>query len=348
MKTPNGSEPNDLPEKRFSLREELLGLLALLLTLCLFCGAAGAVLTPRRQDCGAVWGMYLKEPEQSLDTLFFGSSLAYCDIVPAVLYEEAAVTSFVMAGPDQTMSMTLRYVRESLRTQSPNVIFIEASALLAARENRSVKVNIAYMPWGLERLAATVSEPLSGEDRLGLLFPLAAYHSRWDKLTADDVSAALLGEGTDPLAGYTCLFGTAPVKETARPPISEAAYLKNLNDARALVNFCGEKGVRPVFFLSPTLEPLDGAAAACLQNDLSALGAELIDFSADAEKIGLDGSTDYFDPQHLNSRGAEKLSRYLAKRLPEFGVAPAGTADEPLWRQRVEYFQAKQREGDGA
>ena len=75
---------------------------------------AGVLFTPKRTDYGAVWGMYQDEPENSTDVLFFGSSLAYSDIAPAVLYEECGLTSFVMAGPLQTMPVTYYYVREAL------------------------------------------------------------------------------------------------------------------------------------------------------------------------------------------------------------------------------------------
>ena len=92
--------------KRLSLKKELVGILCLIAALAVFSAAASRVLTPKRLDYGATWNMYLKEPEDTVDVLFFGTSLAYFDVVPAVIYDGTGITSYVMAGPEQTCAVT--------------------------------------------------------------------------------------------------------------------------------------------------------------------------------------------------------------------------------------------------
>ena len=194
-------------------KKELAGFLCFLVVLGAFCFGASSVLIPKRYDYGATWSMYQQEEEDTVDVMFFGSSLAYCDVIPSVIYEESGVTSYVMAGPEQTMPVTYRYVKQACKTQSPKVVFIEATGMLYSQHNRSTKINITYMPWSLDRLALTfqVAEP---EERLGLLFPLESYHSRWNEITLDEVEEGLFGYGPDLLAGYTSLpngiWGTTP------------------------------------------------------------------------------------------------------------------------------------------
>ena len=118
------------------------------------------MVLPKRYDYGSTWDMYLKEEEDTIDVMFFGSSLAYCDVVPATIYQETGITSYVMAGPEQTMPITYRYLRQACKTQSPKAVFIEVSGMLYAKHNRSTKINICYMPWSVDRLAATFQEPL--------------------------------------------------------------------------------------------------------------------------------------------------------------------------------------------
>ena len=43
---------------------------------------AGWLLMPPRVNYGSTWSRYLQEPENSIDVLYFGSSLTYCNIVP--------------------------------------------------------------------------------------------------------------------------------------------------------------------------------------------------------------------------------------------------------------------------
>ena len=72
---------------------------------------AGAThyLTPQQHDYGSVWGMYEQEQTDSIDVLFFGSSVAYCDVVPAVYWKNSGLTAFVQAGPEQPLPLTLDY-----------------------------------------------------------------------------------------------------------------------------------------------------------------------------------------------------------------------------------------------
>lgn len=337
----NFSERDGITRPSCSVWRELCALCCLLLALGVFCGGASAVLTPKREDCGAMWRQYLKEEEDSVQALWFGSSMAYCDIAPAVIYNETGICSYVMAGPDQTMPMTVRYVRQALKTQSPQVILIEASGLLTARDNRSIKTNITYLPWGKERLSAIVEEPLTNEERVGLLFPLYAFHSRWDKLTAED----FLPAQPDLMAGYTPLFGASPPQKGEVLSPDPAAYELNLQSAREIAEFCKKRSITVIFFLSPVKQALSDEDTARLQEDLTALGIELWNYQRSAEELALDTEEDFYDERHLNLTGAEKFSRALAERLQHEGLTAEMPKDTALWQERTDGFAAL-KEGD--
>ncbi len=344
-----------------SLKKELLALLCLLLALILFCVGTLRILTPKRHDYGAVWDMYLQEPKNSLDVMFFGSSLVYCDIVPSVIYEETGVTSFVMAGPEQTVPITYWYLREALKTQSPKTVFIEVTPLYFEKANRSVKVNLTYMPWSMNRLVPTLEEQLVTEKKtpeetaqkekeaqIGLLFPLYAYHDRWDKLIRVDLREGLLGFDPDPLAGYTFLEEVTPIEEfSLREVVDDPEnYRRNVGYIKKILELCEEEGVRSVFFLSPYPQRLSEEQVAQIFRDMEELGGEMVDFNDAFEEPGFDFDKDFFDPRHLNYRGAEKFSRYLAARLSEWGASPAGGEDKGLWEDRVEAFTSRRDAAD--
>ena len=163
------------------VREFCFAVLFLLLAVLLI-GLTSTALRPVRTNYGAVWGPYLGEPEDSLDYLWLGSSYAYCDVNPAVIYDETGLTGYVLAGPEQTLSQTYWYLRQALETQRPSAVVLEASALHFAKYQNYTQVNVGYLPAGLNKLGAvfTASEP---ELRTGLLFDLYFYHSRWKTAT---------------------------------------------------------------------------------------------------------------------------------------------------------------------
>ena len=129
------------------VREFCFAVLFLLLAVLLI-GLTSTALRPVRTNYGAVWGPYLGEPEDSLDYLWLGSSYAYCDVNPAVIYDETGLTGYVLAGPEQTLSQTYWYLRQALETQRPSAVVLEASALHFAKYQNYTQVNVGYLPPG--------------------------------------------------------------------------------------------------------------------------------------------------------------------------------------------------------
>ena len=194
------------------MKKIVMEIIAFALTLTLLisaCAYLGDLYMPQRLDSGATWNMYLKEPENSIDLLFVGSSLAYCDIIPAQIYKQTGHTSYVLAAPYMKPDVAYYYLKEALRTQRPGVVMLEASSFFFAdSEADFYKVNIGYMPWGANRLAATFAAP--EQYRFGLLFPLYNYHDRWQNTHPAEYFTGRTDRLIDPLAGYSLLDTCVP------------------------------------------------------------------------------------------------------------------------------------------
>ena len=70
--------------------------IALLLALAVLIGTLTCltrIMTPKQHDYGSVWGHFLKEPADSLDVMFFGSSIVYCDVAPAIYWRDSGLTA---------------------------------------------------------------------------------------------------------------------------------------------------------------------------------------------------------------------------------------------------------------
>ena len=116
---------------------------------------ANRIFTPKQHRSGSTWGNFLQAPRDSIDVMFFGSSVVYCGVAPAAFWETSGLTAYVNAGPEQTLAITLAYIQQSLKTQSPGVIFVECSGLGFERYQKFTKTNIGQMPWGKARIQAT-------------------------------------------------------------------------------------------------------------------------------------------------------------------------------------------------
>ena len=325
------------------LKRWIAPILVCALLFVLMAYTAGWLLMPPRQDFGSTWSRYRQEPENSIDVMFFGSSLTYCNIVPAVIWEDSGITSYLMAGPEQTIPFTCSYIKEACRTQSPKVIAIEITGMFYDRYCNYSKVNAGYMPWTTNRIESIFSaaEP---ELRAGLMFPLFDYHSRWREVNPPDFKMQI-GPPTDPDAGYTFLTQASPQGEIAYRDFSANTenYARNRDYLQDIYDFCLERDIQLMLFLTPTKGRIPDEALSVLKQDAAALdGVLFVDFNEHMDELNIDDNSDWYDFLHFNFRGAEKFSHHMASYLKDsLGLIPGATADSVLWQSRVDAFATR-------
>lgn len=312
-------------------------LISLLIVLGI-CSAVSHELMPRRMDYGSTWDRYLMEDEDSVDILVFGSSIAYCDFVPAAIYEETGLTSYVMAGPEQTIPLSYYYIKETLKTQSPQKIILELSAMYFKEYQSYTKVNVGYMPWGLNRLAATYTAS-EEEERTGLLFPLYNYHSIiWDRWGHDPED--IPDYSIDMLAGHTFIGQAKPVGISTRTTETEEDnFNKNIEYLGKIARLCEKRGIQLELCIFPACNSLSDEDISELEQICDSLAyGSFVNYQAQLSEMGTDLATDYFDMLHFNSAGAWKFSKYIAGTLSD--LSPAAAYDAELWSQRCEHFRS--------
>lgn len=324
--------------------KECIAAAVLLAMLIAFFFLSAAIFLPERYDYGATWSMFEAEDENSIDVMFFGSSFAYCDIVPAILWEDLGCSAYVMAGPRQTLPITYYYLREVYRTQTPCMIFVEVTGAFFPQYTDYTRVNIGYMPWSVNRLAATIYAAERSE-QLGLLFPLYNYHDRWDELEKSDYDKALYGSAPDPLAGYTFLSESEDVTNDIQEREIECDldnYEKNVQYLQKIAALGQKKGSQVIFYLSPSYLRYNAQYSAMLAKDIGAIdGAVFLDFNDSFDALQIDDSVDFYDHGHFNYRGAEKFTHAVAQVIDAAGVSLPDRKDSALWQERLDFFHDK-------
>lgn len=324
-------------------RRWILPIAILLLVFVVGSYTAAWLVMPFRADYGATWETYLEEPRNSVDVLYFGSSLVYCNVVPSVIWEKTGVTTYAMAGPEQTIPITYYYIKEACRTQNPKVVAVEVTGMFYKEFTSFTKANITYMPWSMNRLAATFNAAES-ELRAGLLFPPLEYHGLWMSASADRIKRHL-NPGIDAYAGYTYLDQSVAQGEPGVRDFSAETenYARNLEYLRKIQQYCQRRGIELLLFVTPAKNRIPEVAMNQLRQDIAAMeGVHFTDFNEVLPELDIDDGADWFDPLHFNCRGAEKFSARLGEYLcEEFGLAPTEGEDESLWQHRVGVFAEK-------
>ncbi|MEG1404038.1 MAG: hypothetical protein RSC52_00890 [Oscillospiraceae bacterium] len=309
--------------------------------LAAFIGISSSILIPKRTNYGSTWSSFETEAENSAEVMFFGSSLTYCDVIPAKIWESSGISTYVMAGPEQTIPMSYFYIKEAARTQKPRVLFLEVTGTFYREYESFTKVNIGYMPWGTNRIRATL-HAAERPEWAGLFFPPYNYHSRWDELEDGEIMLGLQGMGEDKLAGYTITCTATPIEKITRrnEVFDEKNYKRNISYLRKISNFCEKQDITPVFYIAPSCTRLSSEHLAMLKGDIEKIGkAGFVDFNENIDDFKFDYKLDFYDPLHLNFMGAEKFSTYLGKMLKEeYGMKPSEETDDELWQERLDYY----------
>lgn len=73
-----------------------------------------------------IYGMtrFYQLDNETVDVLILGSSHAFEDVNTGVLWEQHGMASYVLAGSVQLMWNTYYYLKEALKTQTPQLIIL--------------------------------------------------------------------------------------------------------------------------------------------------------------------------------------------------------------------------------
>lgn len=126
-----------------------------------------------------VKGFY-KEPENSLDFVFIGSSQLYAHVAPAVLYRDYGMTSYDFSANEQPLSISYYYIKEALKYQRPKAIVLEVFTVYGdGLEEAGVNhINLDDLPFSYNKMKA-IRESVPEELYLSFVFDIIKYHATW-------------------------------------------------------------------------------------------------------------------------------------------------------------------------
>lgn len=311
---------------------EIIAFLLFAVLLVSACSFFSKVYMPERESYGSTWNMYLHEEKDSVNVMFFGSSMAYCDIVPSRIYENTGLTSYVLTAPEMTIPQSYYYIKEAVKTQSPDVIFVELSSMFFPDYSNHTAETVGFMPYSSSRIAATF-ETAEPQARFSLMFPMYKYHNRWQEV---DLTKKRADDRVDIFAGYTPTVGVLEALDARREWTFDSTGVKldkNEEYLRRIEKLCNDKNIELVFFLAPACSNYSAENLAIIKNAVK--DSAFIDFNEEFDSIGFDMKTDFYDPLHLNIIGATKFSARLSEYITEnFSLSPK-EHDEKLWQDRI-------------
>lgn len=284
---------------------------------------------------------YFAEDNNTIDVLYLGSSNAFYDINPLVIYEKYGITGYVLGSGEQPIACSYYYLQEALKHQKPKVVVLDCLSVYATEgpgEEQNRKA-YDYMPLSVEKIASLKANIGEEESVASYIFPIIRYHGRiWDLKVRD--FTYLFANRDYPLKGYA--FSKQQVENL--PELNMDVVLhenieiceKNKNYLMKIDELCKKNDIQLLFIKTPNIEwgryEHDKMTAQAEE-----LGIPFIDYNSFYKELGITVEECFLDGAHLNYKGAEKLSQHLGEtvvsfmqEMPEHGQGVYEQWDEDL------------------
>lgn len=301
------------------LKRVLCCILTISLTLGL-AEIAGHILDPKWAEDGFdVIEAFEKLEKDSMEVIVFGSSHAWKGCDTRVMADDYGIIAYNYSCNWQSINTTMLFLKDSLRTQTPKVVCIDAGLVNNIEKDVDLNGQIYYtkkmknFDGKREYLKQCFGDDLGRY--ISYYMPIVMFHENWTEI--DDENFRFPGperywntRGYQPGTKiYPCV--KPDYKNFRQDPIQEDC-IAVLDEILAV---CKEKNVQVLFYTCPWEgEYYYSDAMKEYVKDKECAFLDLFEYS---DEIGINWATDFRDYGHLNNSGAKKVADFLSAYLIE-------------------------------
>lgn len=266
---------------------------------------------------------FYEQEEGTIDVLVLGSSHAFEDINTGVLWDDYGIASYILAGSVQPMWNTYYYLKEALKTQTPELVILEAYMTGFSEEyadDSCVIKNTYGMKWSKDRInAIKISTPR--ERWTEFLLSYIQYHTRYKELSGADFLKDKGKALYENWKGFGCNMETMAFDMSDVSDVIERKDMAEKTEKyyRKTIELALENNIPIVVVVSPFagIKPEHQTIFNTASDIAHEYGISYINYNLFYEDMELDFSCDAADGGHLNYRGNPKYTKALGKYIKE-------------------------------
>lgn len=307
-------------ERKTKIANFIKGLIVIALAASIVVVLSKVLLLKSEDGVNQMQALY-KQPENSIDVIFSGSSKVYCDIATGVLWDNYGISGFDLGGAEAPSWVSYYQLKEALKTQRPKVICYEVSVTamfpqILTQSNNWASDNNYGMKWNsnrIEQLRANSEE----KEFYPRLNPFNIMHGRYNDLSENDftnVRDTVSYKGFDPRENIWEMNTPDMSGVTGQVPCSD----KEVEYITKIIELARSEGIEILFFASPYDVSEDEQLILNYVESLAKEnGVEYIDFNKRYDELGMDFSCDMADTGHLGYTGNYKFTDYFGSILKD-------------------------------
>lgn len=321
-------------------RSRIIKIIALILPLVLFWVTAESFLFYHNDRNTERFRRFYNEEPNSLDVVFLGASEVFAGYAPGYAYDQFGFTSYLYVTDANEGSLYKYQLKEVLKHQDPQVIFVEAFGFLRGTNDSIItedrmRLLVEGMPMSRNKLDLIREYPV--DEKMSYIIPFLKYHAN-PGMIMGNVKALL----NDPLyrdrKSPSLLKGistTSTVYEgpgdPGRPDDPEAHVLSQEAEKYLIdfLEYCKQEELDNIVFVNfpRYLENVERHELTSLVKQVEGIvdqyGYPLLNLQNAMEEAGIDLNTDFYNSHHMNVYGQIKMTEYLGNLvMNEYKITP--------------------------
>lgn len=301
---------------------------------------------------------YLEE-KQTVDAVLIGASDVYAGYSAPYAYEKYGYTSYPYATQSSPANIVLPQIKEVIKYQNPKMIVVEINAFLYKDDELPTEASQRMFADNVPKddiWRAYLKDAVPQDKQLEYYLPIVKYHSSWTDYPWK--LKYLIAELNLKKSGYSLFRGYKTVANEFHP--TAKVYNDQLanNDGTLPLGVSGERYLREtlqylqdndihnvVFMRFPHI--VRGEAYSRFKrcneagNIIQSYGYDFVNLERYGDQEGFVVDQDFYNWDHLNIYGSEKLTDYVANMLiSKYGVTPTALDEshKAEWDDSVNYY----------
>lgn len=310
------------------MQKTLKRLIAVMLTITLIIGGLLYIQTILRPKIATTRDLLYKtyfDYADEYDVLYFGTSHVMYGINPLEIWNDCGIASYNWGSPTCSIPSIYWKLMNVLDYATPKLVVVDCfRATWTYKSYNTYRLHeafdafpLSYTKWkainDLMKDEAKMEDEMlySDLDRINLLFPLSAYHSRWDEIRANDFSYKFVDT-------KGCEFEinvTEPIEisnTTEKTEITDE--MQGVIYLRKIIEECQNRDISILLtYLPYPTDEIGKKESNMIQQIADEYGVEYINFT-NIDVVNY--YTDYADSySHMNIAGQKKVSEFLGNYI---------------------------------
>lgn len=278
-----------------------------------------------------IYGFY-EEPQNTIETIFLGSSVTVNGIAPMELYENNGICAYNLGTEQQPLLASYYWLLEAnrLHNETLKTVVLDTSMLRRTPDRAYYQKALDGMQMSNVKIKALKDYTENINEYLNYMCPVLEYHDRWSSIEMSDFEKKKYNPAYW-VRGYNFkmdrVLDLCEYNQIVTPDyyIMSEAGSAELNEEslyylNEMVSFCKNNNLKLVLMKTPAVgawnvQNHNAVAELAEKNQL-----EFYDFNYEPyiSAINYNESMDNEDGVHLNYYGARKLTKWFGRYLLEY------------------------------